>query len=507
MKGRVWNLESPLKEKRMMIKTLITDDEKLIRAGLKKILTEAFPEDLEIFEAKNGKEALDFVLNNQIQILITDIRMPILDGVELMRSIRAMEDPPDIIVLSGFDDFSYAKEAIVSGAVSYLLKPVDKEELKQTVSQAIKKIHQRSKSEVHTMLQKVMLNGVIENNLPLQREFSASGFYCIAVHSQFFNPLMREINSSDYYVLEQKRYITLALVSFFDGRKIKDDHNIDSRYKVSFSSLCTNLSSLRLIRDQALCAFMEFYISDKSGCAVYSEEHMVFDFSHTDALFEKFVRTIHNGRIEDICAAVSELCSCFDIDEKKKGTVLYYVYNLVSQNLPKRFSGYSENDSYLAMKNVMIEQLWNCPSIKIWINYVIDYAVYISVIIKKNAVEFPFIYEALDYITKHYSENINMTMVANAVSVNYTYFSEKFKEHTGKNFNEYMKILRVQKAKELLEKGCYKVYEVSQKTGFSDVKYFMKIFKEVTGTSPGKYHLGEMQPATVIENMYNQDAE
>ncbi len=151
-----------------------------------------------------------------------------------------------------------------------------------------------------------------------------------------------------------------------------------------------------------------------------------------------------------------------------------------------------EKDRTLAMKSLMIEQFWNCSSFEIWKNYLTDYAVYVSVLIRKNFIEHPFIQEALEYILQHFSENINMTMVANAVSVNYTYFSEKFKEHTGKNFNEYMKIIRIEKAKELLEKDCYKVYEVAQKTGFTDVKYFMKIFKEVTGTSPGKYHIPEM---------------
>lgn len=82
-----------------------------------------------------------------------------------------------------------------------------------------------------------------------------------------------------------------------------------------------------------------------------------------------------------------------------------------------------------------------------------------------------------------------MTIVSNVVSVNYTYFSEKFKEHTGKNFNEFLKEFRVKKAKELLAMDRYKVYEVAQKTGFSDVKYFMKIFKEITGVSPGKYEI------------------
>jgi two-component response transcriptional regulator (chey-like receiver and arac-type DNA-binding domains), putative len=80
-----------------------------------------------------------------------------------------------------------------------------------------------------------------------------------------------------------------------------------------------------------------------------------------------------------------------------------------------------------------------------------------------------------------------MAMVANQVSVNYTWFSEKFKQHTGVNFNEYLKRIRIEKAKQLLEKGCYKVYEVASRSGFGDVKYFMKIFREITGMSPTEW--------------------
>ena len=80
-----------------------------------------------------------------------------------------------------------------------------------------------------------------------------------------------------------------------------------------------------------------------------------------------------------------------------------------------------------------------------------------------------------------------MAMVANHVSVNYTYFSEKFKEHTGINFNDYLKRVRIEEACRLLTDGFYKVYEVSTRCGFSDVKYFMRSFKELVGVTPGEY--------------------
>ena len=123
-----------------MITIVLADDEKLIRAGLKKILMENLDIPLNIIEAKNGQEALELCKEKHPALLITDIRMPVMDGVELMKNIAAMpaqNDKPAIIVLSGYDDFPYAKAAIQSGAISYILKPVDKKELITTVKTAI----------------------------------------------------------------------------------------------------------------------------------------------------------------------------------------------------------------------------------------------------------------------------------------------------------------------------------------------------------------------------------
>ena len=122
-----------------MITVVLADDEKLIRAGLKKILLDSIDIPLEIIEAKNGEEALELCKEKQPEILITDIRMPVMDGVELMKNISELDEVmrPAIIVLSGYDDFSYAKAAIQSGALSYILKPVDKKELITAVNSAI----------------------------------------------------------------------------------------------------------------------------------------------------------------------------------------------------------------------------------------------------------------------------------------------------------------------------------------------------------------------------------
>jgi len=116
-----------------------------------------------------------------------------------------------------------------------------------------------------------------------------------------------------------------------------------------------------------------------------------------------------------------------------------------------------------------------------------DFIIYLDITLKQRYSAYPFIEQALVYIAKHYTEDISMAVVANHCSVNYTYFSEKFKLVVGTNFNDYVKQLRLEEAKRLLQSGCYKVYEVASRAGFGDVKYFMKTFKEATGISPGEY--------------------
>ena len=135
----------------------------------------------------------------------------------------------------------------------------------------------------------------------------------------------------------------------------------------------------------------------------------------------------------------------------------------------------------------MIESIFEYSHLQEWKDSIRDYTLYLSALLKADTKESPYITGALEYRKTHFTKNINMAMVANQVSVNYTWFSEKFKEHTGVNFNEYLKRLRLEEAKRLLEKGCYKVYEVAERSGFSDVKYFMKQFREETGLSPTEW--------------------
>jgi len=122
---------------------LIVDDEYLVREGIRKTIDWEEHNIVITHEAKHGKEALEVVKNHPIDIIISDIRMPVMDGLELIRQLADLDADLVVVVLSGYKDFEYAKGSLESGAFSYLLKPIDNEELVNTVKKAAQTLEAR----------------------------------------------------------------------------------------------------------------------------------------------------------------------------------------------------------------------------------------------------------------------------------------------------------------------------------------------------------------------------
>ena len=482
-----------------MITIVLADDEKLIRAGLKKILTDALAIPIEILEAKNGQEAFELCCQKKPEILITDIRMPVMDGVELMKKLSAEEEEtrPAIIVLSGYDDFTYAKAAIQSGAVSYILKPVDKKELIAAVNSAIMDSMKLEKEKNEEKFRQIIEKGRLEEISELPAITVKNGLRCIVIYGKDSLAALETVMSEKiYYVLEQTKNSVL-IVYPFDGEEVHYDVSYLDSYIVGISGPADDYSMLRTMKRQAITAAMQAFFDSETGEPLKEDKHgglyywensrHMNDFEETDKAYEKMISHCDLASAEETQTDVNNLFKYLKEDAKLNSEILYYLYKKINSNMFTRYPGYTDSDMYLHIKSIMIENIFEYANLEEWQGSVCDYAVYLAALLKKDTKESPYITEALEFIKTHFKKNINMAMVANQVSVNYTWFSEKFKEHTGVNFNEYLKRLRIDEAKKLLEKGCYKVYEVAERSGFSDVKYFMKIFREETGMSPSEW--------------------
>jgi len=478
-----------------MITIIVADDEKLIRAGISKILKDSIDVPLEILEAKNGQEAVELCKTEHPNVLITDIRMPIMDGVELMKNVSQMENAPAIIVLSGFDDFVYAKAAIQSGAMSYILKPVDKKELINSVEKAIAEFRVVEQKRNEETLKNIIDEGRIAKSTEIAGYNFKTGFYCInVVGNHAKDKVSKVFDGLDYYTLESKKDFE-CLVIPREAIYLVEQELSFGQYIVGISEAADNISSLRTYKKQAFIACLQSFYP-KEGTGSTPRETGIFrftdipedaDYSKIDDVYERIVSKLSISSSEEIQKGMKKLFNYAEGNSEIRACRLDYLYSKILSNLFSRFPSYSETDMYLHLKSIMIENIFEFRKINEWKTCVQDYAIYLAALLKKDTTEYPFIDEAISYLKANFNKNINMAMVANQVSVNYTWFSEKFKEHTGVNFNEYLKRLRMEEACRLLEKGCYKVYEVAEKSGFGDVKYFMKTFKESTGVSPGEW--------------------
>lgn len=469
-----------------MITILIVDDEKNIRAGIHKILSDSIPNSVRYLEAKNGVEALEIVESAKPDLMITDIRMPKMDGLELMNRVADALDPPAIIVLSGYDEFAYAREAIKHGVVSYILKPIDRNELIEVVVKTITGIEKRKKSEIEKIIQQVVSEGrlfkdIFPGNFSLTEPF----YFAFVSGSASVREISVVTDRFTCYTLEVRSDSMCFLVSESEKAALQESLSSAGVF-VGFSSLCGNLSNLRAAWRQAeIAALTRFF--DRSGRVFdYAEPAAPVDRASFDQQAQKIALLLGSGDGNGLTGCVKD-CFSQSQDAADRARLLYMFHDFVITGVIRKYWELTESDMYLNLKSIMIENIHQFDSFGDYERTVLDFLMYLDSRFKKERTEYPFIAEALEYIHAHFRENLNMTMVANYVSVNYTYFSEKFKEHTGVNFNDYLKALRIDEAKLLLEKGCYKVYEVAANSGFGDAKYFMKTFKEITGLSPGEY--------------------
>lgn len=130
-----------------MYKVLIADDEKIEREGIKFLLLQEEP-NCEITEFSNGKQALAFLRSEKVDLLLTDIKMPHMDGLELSEKARSLNENLKIVIFSGYSDFEFAQKALRYGVTDYILKPVEPESFKSTIRKTLNEIEQHKNQEI-----------------------------------------------------------------------------------------------------------------------------------------------------------------------------------------------------------------------------------------------------------------------------------------------------------------------------------------------------------------------
>jgi len=499
-----------------MYKVLIVEDEAIIREGLKNNI----PWKEMGFEvagtACNGRKAVEMLENLHVEVVMTDVRMPVMDGIELAQYINEHRPEIKVIILSGYADFHYAQAAIKNNVSEYLLKPLKIEEIKN----AFKRVMQNSDGADNESYEDIIMSIILENKTEKYRNIHfANPMRCAVmaidnyrvissleqkqIRSRFAQFKEKAFNSEyggfSAFIIEDSFVI---MVSDRDAEEIREIFDIlsaqlsDEEYdgatiSCGVSSCFSNISQ---IKDKYLEAYqalkMRFYFGDAMFLE-YSDEYSTClldkeDYKKYRSKEKEIIEAI-NGGTDNIVQGIEEMYAL--LSEKK------YINQDIAIKLLKgiasAFSDYIMLNS-AALDEVTENEMEKFTSLDNMISYLKKCAEEIakdkSGIEETEDSERLIIKRVKKYVQENFAKKITLSDIEEKFYINKSYFSWLFGKVTGQTFTEYLTGVRMEEAKRLLNEGNkLKVYEVAESVGYSDYRNFSKIFKKATGVTPLKF--------------------
>lgn len=512
-------------------RAIVVDDEPRVRKGLNALIPRLDPEWDVVGEAKNGIEAIELVKREMPDLVISDIRMPQMNGLDLLNALK--EYPVHVVILSGYGFFEYAQTAIKFGAFDYLLKPVKPAEI-ESLLKRLKEHRQQPKiaavSAAHRALNyanwwKEWLNGSEEaagyaDKLREQLPPDPERYAVMIIEIDRYDELIMEDQWGDkQLVLFAVRNIVHELLSEngqphasplftqgpqlayaivadqsnrFDPRRLIEEVRkwVKISITVGVSEEQDGFASLPHLYGQAKDALQNKWIYGEGLVCSY-EDSAKEDMDAGDypsAIDEAIVRGIRGGdsvkaleQLNEFVAQVKSAHANFRQFRRIGLQLLSSVYRVVYENkLQVKLEGAAQQPQELFHRNFTAEEYVNFMSELIG-------AIISSLEWSRQQKHNRTLEKSIEFIRANYAKDLSLEDVAAQVQMSGNYFSTLFKQETGENFTEYLTRLRIEKAKSLMMNADLRLYEISQLVGYQDVKYFSRLFKKNVGVTPAEY--------------------
>ncbi len=503
----------------MSYQVLIVDDEEIVCRGMAQFVKwqeHGFSVSGIVYLAEEG---LKYLEHHHIDVIFLDIRMPQMSGLEMLKIIAEKYPSIKTVILSGFSEFSYAKEAIRYGAYDYLNKPVNLKEIENLLDRLALELDKEEKESTvkRSRLEALLLSiarGHSKINSVEQYEFPPiSNWYGLSMEMmprglteetilQYKDDLRQEIELviPDAIILNNQIYGMFALIPFQDPVEISSFINIleqagqrnggwffgGSKYKNGYLELPDAYDEA----EQALR-----YNKAREGCGIiwYKNIEMLFpkEVPEMSEVAGELVSMLTNPEERDKAVSYMEMLlnnlldkqlSMLQIQTACIGGLIELNGNL--QNLKLKTIDLRES------LNSILERILLCHDFQGTKACILDYVKKLSDKLceaDEQQISKGIIYDIQMYIKRHYQEPITLQHLAEQFYLHPNYLSRLFKEKTGQNFIEYITEIRMNKVKEMLEDPDAKISDISQAVGYENPRYFSKVFKQTTGVTPSEY--------------------
>ncbi|WP_243109958.1 response regulator [Clostridium sp. E02] len=503
---------------------LIADDESIVLNGLKHIINWNQLGFSICDTSMDGMDTLKKILELSPDLVLLDIKMPLMTGIEVIQKAVSKGYPGKFILLSGISDFKLAQTAMRYGVTFYLTKPIEEEELLKAVGSIAKLIGEETKKQSsyehyrlkakQEILKEILLNTCDYSSLNLDELHLNTNVYQVVSYENYnqnlfqptwdFSDLIRVTNQDNhtFNIIEnnQQKFILLkgdyALTKFKNLRR----HYLNGPQKGS------PLDSVFLAYGQKAARIQDIHRSYEDVCQLNKRRFFCCENQHImgyeDILEDNFTNTIPESMAQNYAAQFSNYIqsnnltflttylkqlttflthTTAEISDIKH--VLIDIYILVKQNIMQRYPyediPFIANASVIDLlerKNYLYEIIsFLAQQFKLWISC-------IGIPSGETIID-----EVLSYIQHNYQEPIKLDTIAPLYGYTSSYLGKLLYKRTGMNFNTYLDQFRIEESKKLLTQDELKVYTIAEMVGYKNVDYFHKKFKKYTGTSPAEY--------------------
>lgn len=477
-----------------MYRVLLVDDEPMSLVSLKHAFNWSRYGFQVAFQTTSPLEAFQKVCSGEFDVVFTDIRMPKMSGLDLIRKISEVGVKTTFIIVSGFGEFNYAKKALHEGVFDYCLKPVSSEDADELLSRL--SVYLNSKKDSYDIKNyDLLLNGlldidefmVLKNFKPrfkhyqvvyLLVEESNSGFDSSILFFNNINNIHLKLSKRKYiYILNFENSITANLYNQYAIG------NYASLFSLGLSHITKNICDIPDLIKEADISTNKYFITGINNFYEYTKSDLIYikDF------IKDLVASIDYMRVNALRDSLDNATEYFISNDLCLEDAVYLWNQLVSHllnkygidDLPKNFE--FMNFSEILARFKTLSRLCDY----------LEEAIFSTINISKGPPEGAYINdsikELIDYVNQNYCSDISMKQLSNMFHINYTYCCELFKKVMGVTFSDYITGLRMKKAVNLLDNSNLSIEKVAMETGFCDYYYFNNVFKKHYNITPSKY--------------------
>ncbi|MDD2959003.1 MAG: response regulator [Lachnospiraceae bacterium] len=525
-----------------MYRILIADDEGIMLESLKSVIHQNFGDGYEVITAKSGRAAIEQAESFHPDIVFMDIQMPGINGIQAIKEIRKFNSAALFYVISAYDKFDYAKEAISLGVERYLMKPITKKVIISVVEDAAEKVdeNRRRRSDQLKIQEKletvipVVENGLVGNIL-IQNDWQDAEYYkqlldvpedygyaivfCFGTEfkdGKLLNPVGLSVKAQSFYPEFRaivKSYIRCIIGSVMSNRivavvpfprekmeyeerirAIEDtraivgrlEERLEARFRAGIGR-CYRLKDLRSSYQEAFRALNEsksrvIHTDDISRHGVYEGD---FPVDTEQNMFQRVIKGDVEGMQQEANRFFDWMIEHYP---DSRNNIRLKVLEFILWAEKEAFHEGAVNYGFEYRKDYLtsIMELEDYEEIRHWFLDKMT-SVCSSVRNKKEEQSESVVTKAKNFIRDNYQKDISLDDVSKEVNVSPYYFSKLFKEEAGENFIEYLTRLRMEKAKEMLRNPGVSVKEISLQCGYGDPNYFSRIFKKQTDMTPREF--------------------